>query len=106
MIRANVEYLGFSSDETARSYALQVNLPSGESQRIAVLIENEAFLTHRVRYQDAPEICFLKLQRTLAAVGDGALPERQTVTDTELAEYRCAHTPKPSTRRPPPAPHD
>ncbi len=103
MIRANVEYLGFSSGESARSYELQVNLPSGESQQVAVLIRNEAFLQHRVRYQDAPEICFLKLQRTLAAVGDGALPERQTVTDSELEEYRCAHTPKPTNRRPPPA---
>ena len=58
-------------------------------------ISNEAFLSGRVRYQDAPEICFLKIRRELAAHEDGTLLARDhQMTDQELEEYRISHTPK------------
>ncbi|MGH9321652.1 MAG: hypothetical protein ACRD21_16415 [Vicinamibacteria bacterium] len=93
------EYVGFTVNDAAREYALRVTTPGTEARNFVVAISNKAFLAHRVRYQDAPDICFLKLQRALAGRAD--LPAaRLTVTDTELEEYRESHAPRPSKPRP------
>jgi hypothetical protein len=106
MAAAQLEYVGFKSVGASREYALRVRHAAGEFQDFTLVIPNEAFLAHRIRYQDAPDVCFLKLQRELAA-GAGELPAaRLDVTDADLTEYRVAHTPKPPQRRPkPPADH-
>jgi hypothetical protein len=88
------EYVGFTVNERTREYQLQVMRPDGQPRRFTVAISNRAFLAHRVRYQDAPEICFLKLKRELDASGDGFPSSHMTITDDELAEYKTAHTPK------------
>jgi len=68
-------------------------------------ITNEAFLAHRVRYQDAPDVCFRILQREILASADGQLASRLSVTEADLEEYRVAQAPKPAQRRPrPPVP--
>jgi hypothetical protein len=51
-------------------------------------------MAHRVRYQDGPEICSLRLHREFAARPDHPLSTRFSVTDAELADYVNAHTPK------------
>ena len=96
------EYVGFTVNERTREYQLQVMRPDGEPRQFTVAISNKAFLTHRVRYQDAPEICFLKLQRELDASGEGYPSSHMTVTDAELSEYKTAHTPKTNKNRPKP----
>jgi hypothetical protein len=99
---AHVEYVGFRARETTREYTLRVKQAAGAIDDFTLAIANEAFITHRVRYQDGPDICFLKLQRELAAL-DGALPASYlNITDAELEEYRAAHAPKPPQRRPRP----
>jgi hypothetical protein len=104
MTGPQVEYLGFSTKGTSREYALRVRLAAGEAHDFTLAIANAAFLAQRVRYQDAPDVCFLKLQRELAA-SPGALPAAYlSVSDAELAEYRAAHAPKLPQRRPKPAP--
>lgn len=99
MDTTRIEYLSFEAGETAREYRLYVH--RGDDYHVfTVAIANEAFLSGRARYQDAPEICFLKVQRELASCKEGALPARShRVTDEELDEYRVAHTPKPPGRR-------
>lgn len=94
-----VEYMSFQAGETAREYRLHVH--RGEHLHVfTVAIANEAFLSGRARYQDAPEICFLKVLRELEDCTAGALPPRaHRVTDEELAEYQVAHTPKTPRRR-------
>lgn len=102
MTGAHVEYVGFAARGAAREYTLRVRQAAGDCHDFTLAIPNEAFLSRRVRYQDAPEICFLKLQRELAALA-GGLPERHlSITDADLDEYRVAHTPKPPQRRPKP----
>ncbi|MGH9322742.1 MAG: hypothetical protein ACRD3V_23010 [Vicinamibacteria bacterium] len=92
---AHVEYLGFKSVDGTREYALRVRVPGNQDRDFTLVIANEAFLANRVRYQDAPEICFLKLQRELLACPEGTHPARKLkVTDAELEEYRVAHSPK------------
>jgi len=99
----HVEYLGFTTENNTRAYRLRM-LDGGVSHDFVRAISLEAFITRRARYQDAPEICFLKLQHELAAC-DGTLPDAYvSITDSELEEYRAAHSPKPPQRRPKPVP--
>jgi hypothetical protein len=99
---AHVEYLGFKTEGTGRQYTLRVRQPSGEFQDFTLAIALDAFIGHRARYQDAPEICFLKLRRELAACSDGMPASFLKVSDADLEEYRSAHAPKPPQRRPKP----
>jgi hypothetical protein len=93
---ARLEYLGFKAREGTREYALRVRVAGIDDRDFTLVIANEAFLTHRVRYQDAPEICYLKLQRALTACAEGAEPTRRLkVTEADLQEYRDAQSPKP-----------
>ena len=100
MTGAHVEYVGFRADGAAREYLLRVRQTNADSLQFTLIIPNEAFLSRRVRYQDGPEICFLKLQRELLACSEGLPQARLTVTNADLEDYRSAHTPKPSQRGP------
>jgi len=98
MSGAKVEYVGFAPSVAAREYHLRVRM-GAEAHDFTVAVPNEAFLSHRVRYQDAAEVCFIKLQRALEASGD-MLPERAlSITDAELEEYRVSRAPKSPRRR-------
>lgn len=99
-----VEYIGFTPRPAAREYLLRARRGTGDFREFSLLIPNEAFLAGRVRYQDAPEICFLKLHRELLASQDGGPPAGLTVTDDDLAQYRATHAPKTPQRRPKPLP--
>lgn len=95
------EYVGFTVDETSRIYTMRVRKPGGELHEFEIAIANQAFLSKRVRYQDAAEICFLKLERELDGCDEDSMPAtRLVITDAELDEYRVAHTKKPSPSRP------
>lgn len=96
---AQVEYVGFTASGAARKYQLRVR-QAGDFHDFTLAIPNEAFLARRVRYQDGPEICFLKLQREVVACAGGLPAPHLDVTDADLEEYRVAHTPKPAQRRP------
>jgi hypothetical protein len=100
MTSPQVEYVGFAVKETAREYMLRVRHPTGASDDFTLAISNQAFLDRRVRYQDGPDLCFLKLQRELAATV-GTLPASYlSVSDAEIEAYRTSHAPKPPQRRP------
>ncbi len=100
MTDGHVEYVGFTVGDTSREYALRVRQPDGESHAFTLSISNKAFLANRVRYQDAPAICFSKLQRELVACGENLPALYMEVTDADLEEYRVAHTPKTKQRSP------
>jgi len=101
MTNTQVEYVGFAVTEKAREYKLRVRSAT-ETHDFRLAIPIDAFNDRRVRYQDAPEICFLRLQRELDD-GEGALPVRYlTISDSDLEEYRETHTKKPPKLRPTP----
>ncbi len=91
---ARVEYVGFAVRGSAREYALRVWQGDAGPHDFTLAIPIQAFLSRRVRYQDGPEICFLKLQRELVACAV-LPPSHLGVTDSDLEAYRIAHTPKP-----------
>jgi hypothetical protein len=99
MTSAHVEYVGFTTHGDSREYTLRVKPAEGEWRVFTLAIASAAFLVRRARYQDAPDICFLKLQRELAA-GAGEYPAAYLrVSDAELEDYRTAHAPRSNQRR-------
>ena len=102
MTAAHVEYVGFTTKGATREYTLRVKQTVGDPHDVTLAISTEAFLSRRVRYQDAPDICFIKLQRELASCGETLPARHMSVSDAEIEEYRVAHAPKPPQRRPRP----
>ena len=90
-----LQYLGFETKGTVREYTFSLRGTRGESFNYFVTIANDAFSEHRARYQDAPEICSLRLRREFATQIDHAPSTTFSSTDAELAAYKDAHTPKP-----------
>jgi hypothetical protein len=89
-----VEYLDFRAGEAAREYRLRVRRGT-DSWGVTVAIPNEAFLSGRARYQDAPDICFLKVKSEIEGRDELGFPTQAlSLTEEELQEYKVAHTPK------------
>lgn len=89
----HVAYLGFVARRRVREYSFLVQRNAEEPREFTLAIPNEAFLWHRARYQDAPDICAQRLHRELASSPDGPLERDYTITDAELEAYRVAHAP-------------
>jgi hypothetical protein len=93
-----VRYQGFTTKSVGREYTFEVNDAKEEPREFTLTIANDAFITRRVRFQEAPEICSLKLRRELAA--EEADPSktpaklRYRISEAEIEEYREAHSPR------------
>ena len=98
--RVVLQYVGFENKGAVREYAFSVRRADGTSVECFVTIANDAFVTHRARYQDAPDICYLRLHREFAATTDHPSSTRFNITDAELADYKDAHAPKTKPRIP------
>ncbi len=100
-----VRYMGFHNTEQGRAYTLRVDGP-GEPRMVTVTIPHAAFEARQARFQDAPEICFVKLQRELAA--NAELPDglEMLVSSEDMDDYREGQTRRTPERkrRPRPAP--
>jgi hypothetical protein len=88
-----VEYRGFQANLLARVYTFQVR-EAGEEREFTLNIANEAFLSHRVRYQDAPDICAQRLQAELAAHENHPSETEYVITTAELEVYRASRAVK------------
>lgn len=90
-----LQYVGFETKGAIREYTFTLRGTGGASSEYFVTIANDAFVAHRVRYQDAPDICSLRLHREFATQTDHSPSTRFSVTDAELAAYQDTHAPKP-----------
>jgi hypothetical protein len=91
--RPVVQYLGFNATPSVREYAFTVR-KAGVEREFILNIANEAFLSHRARYQDAPAICALRLNAELAAHSNHPPESQFSITDPELDNYRKSHSSK------------
>ena len=89
-----LQYVGFETKGSVREYTFSLRGSAGESSKYFVTIANDAFVAHRVRYQDAPDICSLRLHREFAAKTEQPPSTRFCITDAELADYKDTHAPK------------
>jgi hypothetical protein len=88
-----VQYLGFSAKPLARAYTFQVRTPDHERE-FTLNIANEAFVSHRASYQDAPGICALRLHVELAAFSNHPPATQYDITGAEMDSYREARYPR------------
>jgi hypothetical protein len=99
-----VQFVGFESKPRVREFKFTVRELSVEPREFTLTIANEAFDTRRVRYQDAPDVCSLKLRQELAANANHPPNTHYRITDADLEIYRSTHagrTPKsPYFRKP------
>jgi hypothetical protein len=89
-----VQFVGFQSNAKSREYTFTVKEREEEPREYVITITNEAFNSHRVRYQDAPDVCSHKLRRELAGAENHPVESHFLLTNQELDEYRVAHTSK------------
>lgn len=89
-----VQYVGFEVKPLVREYTFTVRESSLDGREFTLTIANEAFNSHRVRYQDAPDICSVKLRRELATYANHPPETHYRITDAELEDYRSAHAPR------------
>jgi len=89
----NVQYVGFEAKALVREYRFLVRQASVETREFAVTIVNEAFSSHRVRYQDGPDVCSLRLHRVLATFSNHLPRAHYRISELDLNEYRDSHAP-------------
>jgi hypothetical protein len=100
----NVQYVGFEAKALVREYSFLVRQASSGTREFALTIVNEAFSSHRVRYQDGPDICSLKLHRELATFSNHPPQTHYRISEVDLNEYRDSHAPKAAGGFHPPKP--
>lgn len=96
---AIIEYRGFTVRPLVREYTFSVREVAVEPREYTLTILNEAFNSHRARYQDAPDICSLRIRRELAANSNHPAETHYRITDAEIDEYRASHAPKAAHNR-------
>lgn len=89
-----VQFVGFESKALGRKYTFTVRESSSEPREFTLTIANKAFNDHRIRFQDAPDVCSLKLRRELATNGNHPAGSHFDVTDVDLEDYRSTHSPR------------
>jgi hypothetical protein len=85
----NIRYIGFECTSEGRSYRLRVD-GEGEPRLFTVTIPTLAFESRKARFQDAPELCFARLQRELLSNADLPGGLALVITPAEIDEYRDA----------------
>jgi hypothetical protein len=94
--KVNVQYLGFEAKALVREYSFLVRQAANETLEFTLTIVNEAFSSHRARYQDGPEICSLRLRRELAVLENHPPQTHYRISEVDLDEYRNSHAPRAS----------
>lgn len=89
---------GFKAKALVRLYTFTVREGAMDPQECTLTIANEAFDAHRVRFQDAAEICSIRLRRELASNENHFAKATYRITDEDLAAYRTAHSSKSARR--------
>jgi hypothetical protein len=89
-----MQFVGFEVKPLVREYTFTVREPSSDPREFTLTIPNEAFNEHRVRYQDAPDVCSLKLRRELVAYANNPPGTHYGITNAELEDYRNSHAPR------------
>ena len=86
-----MRYMGFESKNGGREYTFEVRYAADDIRDFTLIISNEAFASHRVRYQDGPGVCSLKLRQELMANANHPSRTNFLITDSELEDYRSGH---------------
>jgi hypothetical protein len=83
-----LQYVGFENRGVVREYTFTLRGSGGTSTEYFVVIANAAFLAHHVRYQDGPDICSVRLHRSL--------PPGRTILGLHASPLRMRNWPNTS----------
>ena len=90
----NAAYVGFSSKLLAREYSFVVREELAEALEIKFTIPNKAFISRRLSFQNAPDLCSLKLHREMADSVNNPLKTHYRISESELDDYHNSHPPR------------
>jgi hypothetical protein len=90
----NVQYVGFEAKALVREYSFIVRRALDKTSEFTLTIGNEAFGSKGVKFQDAPDICSIRLHRELAVFGNHPPKARYRISEADLDDYRTAHASK------------
>jgi len=85
-----VQYVGFKAGKQAREYTFVAQEAASGSREYTLTIANEAFESHRARYQDGPNICSLRLRREFRDFANHPPATHFSVTDADLSDYQAS----------------
>jgi len=94
-----MEYMGFTSTTQGREYAFHVRFSPQDSRDYILTITSEAFRSHRVSYQDGPNVCSLRLKRELTANPDTPTGTSFLIEEKEIDDHKLTHTSQGSKHR-------
>ena len=83
-----VQYVGFKAGAQVREYTFVAQEAASKPREYTLTIANEAFESHRARYQDGPDICSLRLRREFRDFANHPPVAHFSVTDADLADYQ------------------
>ena len=95
----SVRYMGFESTSEGREYTLRVD-GEGDPRTFVFVIPHAAFTSKEARFQDAPDLCFAKLQREILGEATPVPGARFVLSSTDLAAYRETQTKRAPERKP------
>jgi hypothetical protein len=90
----SLQYVGFISKLLSREYSFVVREASTETIEVTCAIPNAVFIARRLSFQNAPDLCSLKLHREMASSVDNPLKAHYRISDSELDDYNNSHLPK------------
>ena len=88
---ATTQYVGFQAKAIVREYSFLVRESSIAPYQITITILNKAFKSRRLSFQNAPDICSLKLQRELADSAISPLKSNYRISESEVDDYQNSH---------------
>jgi hypothetical protein len=88
----DAQYVGFTPKLVTREYNSIVRAAPVEAFEITFAISNKAFTSRRLSFQNAPDLCSLKLHREMA--GSLPLKSRYQISEGDLDDYRDSHQSK------------
>jgi hypothetical protein len=93
-VSIQIRYLGFELKENGRDYSYRLVDPKEGDREFVLSISNRAFSEHHFPYQDAPALCYQKLQKALEEESpEQPVPYRSTLSDQELDDSMSRHQP-------------
>ena len=87
-----MEYMGFKSTTQGRDYAFHVRFSAQDSRDYSVSISTAAFTSHRVSYQDGPNVCSSRLKRELTANPNVPTGASFLIDQKELDDHKLRQT--------------
>src|ERR1700674_843825 len=90
----SAHYVGFMAKLLTREYSFVVRGELTQTIEITFAIQNRVFTSRRFSFQNAPDLCSLKLHREMAGSVDNPLKAHYRISDSELDDYHNSHLPK------------